>query len=123
MARAQVIAVSDNGTANGPIRRQLPSRCSKTHDRYSGSRVIQSSTKASTSGRTGSIGSQAKLSRAKGYPRGRTPGEDQAQARQRLSGFSFPLAASTHSFRFSLGNLLELARILFAHHAQGQRNR
>ena len=63
-ARPQVGAVSDNRAVNNPIRRQLPSRCSKNHSRPSGSRVIQSSTKASTWGRTASIKSHAKESRA-----------------------------------------------------------
>jgi hypothetical protein len=63
-ARAHIGAVSDSLTANGAMSRQFPSRPSKNHSRFSGSRVIQSSTQASTSGRTGSIRSQAKLSRA-----------------------------------------------------------
>jgi hypothetical protein len=61
-ARPQVGTDSDSRIANGAIKRQLPSRCSKSHCRASGSRVIQSRTKASTLGRTGSMRSQAKLS-------------------------------------------------------------
>ncbi len=45
-ARPHVSAVSDSLTANEPIRRQLPSRCSKNHSRFSGSRIIQSSKKS-----------------------------------------------------------------------------
>src|SRR5207245_5413157 len=43
-ARPHVRTVSDSRTANDPMRRQLPSRCSKNHSRRIGSRVIQSKT-------------------------------------------------------------------------------
>ena len=42
-ARPQVCAASESRTANEPIRRQLPSRCSKNHSRRKGPRAIQSS--------------------------------------------------------------------------------
>lgn len=45
-AGPQVGAVSASRTAKGASRRQLPSRYSKNHVRFSGSRVIQSSRKA-----------------------------------------------------------------------------
>ena len=63
-ARPHIGAVSDRRAAKGAIRRQFPSLCSKSHSRLSGSFMIQSSRNASTCGRTGSIRSQARLSRA-----------------------------------------------------------
>ena len=49
--------------ANEPIRRQLPSRSSKNHSRFRVSRPTQFKRYASTNGRTGSITSNARLSR------------------------------------------------------------
>lgn len=63
-ARAHIGAVSDSFTAKAAMSRQFPFCSSKNHSRLSGSRVIQSSTHASTSGRIGSMRSQARLSRA-----------------------------------------------------------
>jgi len=63
-ARPHIGAVSERRAQSDAIRRQFPSRCSKNHSRLTGSRVIQSSKNASTCGRTGSMRSQARLSRA-----------------------------------------------------------
>jgi hypothetical protein len=63
-ARPHIRAVCDSSTARALINRQVPSRCSKNQARFSGSRVIHSSKKASTCGRTGSIRSHVRLSRA-----------------------------------------------------------
>ena len=43
-ARAHIGAVSLKWMASDAISRQVPSRCSKSHSRFSGSRVIQSNT-------------------------------------------------------------------------------
>ena len=56
-------AVCDRDDAKASIKRQFPSRCSKKWLRSSRPCFSQSSTNASTSGRTGSIRSQARLSR------------------------------------------------------------
>ena len=63
-ARPQVGAVSESLTASAAISRQLPSRCSRNHSRLRGSRVTQSTKNPSIWGRTTSIRSQARLSRA-----------------------------------------------------------
>lgn len=65
-----------------PHQAALPSRCSKNQSRFSGSRVIQSSTNASTCGRMGSMRSQARLSRARAYRHAVHRGQDQAQSQR-----------------------------------------
>src|SRR6516164_3619504 len=62
-ARRQVIAVCESSAANSPINRQFPFACSKNQFLRKGPRLSQSKTYASTRGLTGSIKSQARLSR------------------------------------------------------------
>ena len=64
-ARRHISAVSESRTANEPIKRQFPSRCSKNQSRCNGPRRNQSSKNASTWGRIGSIKSHARLSRVR----------------------------------------------------------
>jgi len=54
-ASLHIGSVCESCSVNDPIKRQFPSGFSKNHLRFSGVRAIQSKTKASTCGRTGSI--------------------------------------------------------------------
>ena len=87
-------AVCDSSIANALINRQFPSRCSKNHARFSGSRVIQSSRKASTCGSNWlhEIAGEAIASRSIRHARNR--GRDRARGRPLPD--AFPISSTAY---------------------------